>query len=320
MGHLWLQVLPRPEKMATGADARVELELAWMENRLRKNARDDVALYNLASLSMAAGDAGKAAETYRRVLEARPDDVRTMTSLGSALEASGDWQGAQVEYRAAMAKDAYEDAVFDLAAVDLRHGELGEAEKLFRGLIAAHPEDAGARAGLGSVLLASDRPGEARVEFERALAVAPESFEGLYGLARIAVASGDMLGAEPLLVRALAVRNDADAQQMLAVVYAGTGSLGKALEHLEAWQKLRPDNAEPHRALAQVYGQMGRMEDAIREQKTVVRLVPGAANDWNDLGAMEARAGDKVAARRDLEHALQIEPGNAAAAANLRKL
>src|SRR6266702_1306029 len=73
-------------------------------------------------------------------------------------------------------------------------------------------------------------------------------------------------------------------------------------------------------ALAQVYSQMGRMQDAIREQKTVVTLVRGLADDWNDLGVMEAQAGDKAAARRDLEHALQLEPGNKAAQANLRRL
>jgi Flp pilus assembly protein TadD len=267
------------------------------------------------------GDGAQAVKLYRRVLERRPDDVRTITSLGAAMEASGDWQQAQAQYRAAMAKDpSYADAVFDLAALDLRHGSVAEAEQLFRGLIIAHPEDAGARAGLGSALLASDRPAEAKTEFESALARAPESFEAQFGLARIAVDKGDMPGAEPLLLRAIAGRNDWEAQRLLAMVYAGMGKMEKAVEHLLAWQKLQPIDAEPHRALAQVYSQMGRMQDAIREQKTVVTLVQGLADDWNDLGVMEAQAGDKAAARRDLEHALQLEPGNKAAQANLRRL
>jgi Flp pilus assembly protein TadD len=247
--------------------------------------------------------------------------VRTITSLGTAMEASGDWQQAQAQYRLAMAKDpSYADAVFDLAALDLRHGSLAEAEKLFRGLTIAHPEDAGARAGLGSTLLASDRPAEAKTEFETALAATPENFEALYGLARIAVSSGDLTGAEPLLLRAIAKQNDAEAQRLLAMVYAGTGRMEKAVEHLLLWQRLQPIDAEPHRALAQVYSQMGRMQDAIREQKIVVTLAGGMADDWNDLGVMEAQAGDKAAARRDLEHALQLEPENKAAQANLRRL
>jgi Flp pilus assembly protein TadD len=51
-----------------------------------------------------------------------------------------------------------------------------------------------------------------------------------------------------------------------------------------------------------------------------VTLAPESANDWNDLGAMEAKAGDKAAARRDFEHALQLQPANAAAQSNLKKL
>ena len=321
MGHLWLQVVPHPDKKSAGADQRMQLERVWMEKRLRRNENDDIALYNLASLTMMEGDAPQAVKLYRRVLERRPDDVRAITSLGTAFEASGDWPEAEAQYRAAVAKDANStDAVFDLASLDLRQGSLVEAEQLFRGLTVTHPEDAGAWAGLGSTLLANDRPAAAKIEFENALMRAPGSFEALYGLARITVADGDLPAAERLLLRAIAGQNGWEAQRTLAMVYAGMGKMEKAVGHLLEWRKLRPMDAEPHRALAQVYSQMGRMQDAIQEQKVVVTLVREAADDWNDLGVMEAQAGDKAAARRDLEHALQLEPDNKAAQANLSKL
>lgn len=321
MGHLWLQVLPRPESNSARVDPRIKLERVWMENRLRRNKQDDIALYNLASLTMTEGDGTKAIELYRRVLAERPDDVRALTSLGAALETSGDWQGAQAQYRAAATKNpSYSDAVFDLASLDLRHGSLAEAEQLLRGLILAHPEDAGARAALGNALLASDRSAEAKPMFESALAQAPENIEALSGLARLALNSGDLKESESLLLRAVAQHNDAEAQQLLARVYAGMGLPEKTLEHLQLWQTVQPKDPQAHRALAQVWRQMGRMQDAIREQKTVTTLVPELADDWNDLGVMEAQAGDKSAARSDLERALQLEPGNKAAQANLRRL
>ena len=321
MGHFWLQVLPRPENSSAGADPRIALERVWMENRLRRDKHDDIALYNLASLTMTEGDGTKAIELYRRVLEERPDDVRAITSLGAAMETTGDWHQAQAQYRAAIKQNPnYADAVFDLASLDLRHGSLAEAEHLLRGLILAHPEDAGARAKLGSALVASDRPAEAKSMFETALAQAPTNFEALSGLARLALDGGDMTGAESLLLRAVAQRSDPEAQQLLARVYAGMGSLEKTVEHLQLWRDLQPKDAGPHRALAQVYGQMGHMQDAIREQQMVTNLMPGMADDWNDLGVMEAQAGDKASARRDLEHALQLAPGNKVAEANLRRL
>lgn len=321
MGHLWLQVLPRPENNSAGVDPRIMLERVWMENRLRRDKQDDIALYNLASLTMSEGDGVKAIDLYKRVLEKRPDDVRAITSLGAAMETTGEWKEAQAQYRAALTKDpGYADATFDLASLELRHGSMVEAEKLLRGLILAHPEDAGARAALGNALLASDRPAEAKPMFESVLAQAPENFEALYGLARLAVDNGDLTGAEALLLRAIAQRNDADAQQLLAKVYAAMELWPKTIEHLRAWQQLQPKDPDAHRALAQVYGQLGRLQDAIQEQKTVTTLVPGLADDWNDLGVLEARAGDKAGARRDLEHALQLAPGNQAAQANLRRL
>jgi Flp pilus assembly protein TadD len=324
MGHLWLQVLPVPDKSDAGrhtnADPRMALERVWMEDRLHKDANDDLALYNLASLAMMEGDHERAKELYRRALKERPEDARTMTALGTAMEASGDWQAAQVQYRTALEKNsAYADAAFDLGLVDLRHHELPEAEQMFRSLAASHRDDVGARIGLASVLLAMDRAAEAKKEFEQVLAVAPESFEALYGLGRIDVETGDLPGAEPLLLRAIAIENDKDAQRLLAVVYAGTGAPGKALEHLEEWQRLAPADAEPHRALAQVYSQLGRRTDAVREQKMVVKLAPENAGDWNDLAVMEAQAGDRSQARLDLQHALQLDPQNDAIRANLSK-
>jgi Flp pilus assembly protein TadD/mono/diheme cytochrome c family protein len=320
MGHLWLQVLPIPEKSDGASDPRMALEQAWMEDRLRKDANDDLALYNLASLAMMQADPARAQNLYRRALEVRPDDARTMTALGTAMEASGDWRSAQTEYRAALEHDPeYADAAFDLGSVDLRHDALQEAERLFRGLTASHPEDISARDALASAFLATGHSDDAKKEYEEVLVIAPTNFEALYGLARTKVDAGDLQGAESLLTRAIAVENDKDAQRLLAIVYAGTGAQEKAVEHLEEWQRLAPADPEPHRALAQVYSQLGRGQDALKEQRTVVKLAPEDAGDWNDLAVMEARAGDRAQAKLDLEHAIQLDPNNEAIRANLSK-
>jgi len=266
MGHFWVQVLPEPGNSMTETQAREALERSWMESVLRKSPQDPIALYNLASLDLDDGKSAEAVSLYHQLLAERPADVRTLTALGSALEASGDLESAQTQFRAARAIDpSYADATFDLAALDLRlasqnSGEadpdqsgLSEAESLFLTFLAAHPRDA-------------------------------------------------------------------DAEHQLARLYAGEDRLADALEHLKRWQTLVPADPEPHRALAQVYMQMGLLPDAIREQAVVVKLQPDSSNDWSDLGVMEARFGDRAAARRDLQHALRLDPSNQAAASNLSKL
>jgi Flp pilus assembly protein TadD len=320
MGHLWLQVLPLPEPGAN-VDGRIALQKAWMQNRLSKDPNDSVALYNLGSLAMMSGNGKQAAILYQRALKAHPNDVRTMTSVASAMAIDGDWQAAQLQYRAAIAKDpAYTDAAFDLAQIDLRHDDLPEAESLLRGLIHSHPEDAGAYAELGTTLSAEDKSVEAKQQFNQALTLDPRNFEALAGLGKQALQAQDFATAEPYLLRALAEKPDAEAEHLLALAYAQSGDMDKALIHLKFWQQLAPNDAEPHRALAQVYRSQQQLLDAIAEQHIVVTLDSAHASDWNDLGALEAMAGDRAAARRDFQQALKLEPNNQAARANLAKM
>jgi Flp pilus assembly protein TadD len=102
--------------------------------------------------------------------------------------------------------------------------------------------------------------------------------------------------------------------------YAQQGELEKALGALTVWERLAPQDADPHRALAQVYSQLRQNDNALREQRVVVSLLPQSATDWNDLGMLEARAGDFPEAQRSLQRGLVIEPGNATLLANLSKV
>ncbi len=121
MGHLWLQLLPRA---ADGKeDPRAPILRAWMENRLHKDPHDPIALFNVASLDLSVENLKGRRRCMRKTLEARPDDVRTMTSLAFALNKGGDWKQAQELLQKAIPLDGtYVDAHFDLAVIDLQHG------------------------------------------------------------------------------------------------------------------------------------------------------------------------------------------------------
>jgi tetratricopeptide (TPR) repeat protein len=121
-----------------------------MQNRLRKSPEDQIALYNLAAMATESGDPAEAESLYRRLLAHNPqgsDAARTLTSLGAALVAEGDWQAAMVKFHTALQLDpTYTDAAFDLASLDLQHPEqpnaVPEAEQLLIQLTSAHPQDA----------------------------------------------------------------------------------------------------------------------------------------------------------------------------------
>ncbi len=324
MGHLWLQVLPH----AVAGDStggRALLQEAWMQDRLSKDPHDALALYNLGSLAMMSGDGSRAAGLFRRALDLRPGDVRALTSIASALALQGDWQAAQTQYRAVLTRDPNNaDAAFDLAQIDLEHNNLPEAESLLRTLAQVRPDDAAVHASLGTALAADPTaPSGAAKQFDRALVLDPHNFEALFGLGKLAVEDPQSVSAIPLLERALAEKQDPDAEHLIALAYARSrepDALAQALVHLERWQKLAASNPEPHRALAQVYIALARPADALAQQRLVTELDPANPSDWNDLGAMEAMSHDVVSARRDFQHALELDPANEAAKANLARI
>ena len=320
MGHLWLQVLPRPIPNSD-EDPRVVLEQAWMQNNLRKNPNDRTALYNLASADMISGDYSSAVGFYEQILANAPSDARTLTALGTALDETGDWQHAQEDYTKAVAADPGDtDARFDLGQLDLKHGNYSEAEEEFRRLLVANPKDAAAHSELGSVLVATNRANEARQEFESAIAVDSNNFEALYNLASLEAGYNNFRRAASLLERANQQKDDPDAHQLLGSIDAQSGMLAAALIQIQALKRLRPRDPDPDRQLAHLYAQMGQLRDAIREQNAAIAIDSADADDWSNLGVLHARNGDTEAARKDFEHALSLNPGHTAARANLNHL
>jgi len=325
MGHLWLQVLP-VNTPANAPDPRLLIEEAWMRRRLEKTPDDQISLYNLASALAGQGKYAEATTEFDATLKMTPNDGRTLTALGAAQEGAGQTDQARESYRRAieLAKPTDSggcDARFDLARLGVRHAEYAEAEKEFRALLAACPEDAETRSGLGAALLGAGHTDEAAHEFHRALELDSADFTALYNLGVIDADAGQMEPAAGLLESALkAWPASPDAHEKLAMVYAQLQRLPDALAQLRAAAALTPDDAQVHSSLSQVYAAMGQSEDAFAEQKQALKLNPQDADGWNNLGAMLARGGQTDAARSAFERALAIQPDHAQAKANLARL
>lgn len=233
MSHLWLQVLPRAG--VEGNDRRAPLLRAWMQHRLDKVPQDPIALFNLASLDMDEGQYETAADRYRRTLEARPGNVRTLTALASAVNRLGDAKGAAAILAKAISIDStYVDAHYDLGVIELQLGDYVGAEKELRAVLALQPADASARAALGGVLLATGKSAAARAEFETALKSDDRNFDALFNLAMI----------------------ELDANEV-----------DKALVHLKVAEAVHADDVDVHKALAEIYTKRGAASDAQREER-----------------------------------------------------
>ena len=254
MAHFWLQVLPAAPKPGE-SDPRLALERAWMENRLRKSPNDDIALYNMAALETAQGNTAQAEATYRRLLTLRPKDVRTMTSLGAAMAAGGDWKSAQQQLRVAVATDAsYADAAFDLASLDAEHENVPEAEALLAKLTAVHPQDGAA---------------------QRLLAIVYAN-EGLLAKALDRLTAWQSI--EPM---------DPDPHRALAQVYAQMGRQVEAVREQKAVLALAPKSANDWSDLGVMEAQAGNRLGAKKDFERAIELDPSLEAARGNLGKLQ---------------------------------
>jgi Flp pilus assembly protein TadD len=265
MGHFWLQVLPHPSPTMTETQARESLERAWMESVLRKSPQDAISLYNLASLDLADGKPAEAAERYRQLLTRNPSDPRTLTALGSALEASGDLQAAQTEFRAAHTADpTYADATFDLATLDLRlatatesapnaDANLAESESLFLIFLAAHPNDLDAEHQLALLYAAEGRLPDSLTHLQRWQSLAPTDPEPHRALAQVYMQLEDLPNAireQTAVVRLLP--SSSNDWSDLGVMQARAGDKPAARHSLEEALRIDPTNHAAQNNLAKL--------------------------------------------------------------------
>ena len=75
MAHLWLQVLP-VNVTPNSVDPRLQLEEAWMHNRVNKIPTDEVSLYNYAAALTGEGKFTEAVSAFERLLALDSKDER----------------------------------------------------------------------------------------------------------------------------------------------------------------------------------------------------------------------------------------------------
>ncbi|MFC5864056.1 tetratricopeptide repeat protein [Acidicapsa dinghuensis] len=324
MAHMWLQVLLVHTKPGD-PDPRLQLEEAWMRDRLTRTPNDRVSLYNLGAALAGQGKYKEAAAIYEQDSKLHPNDARVLTAFGAALDGEGNWQQARaLLQQAASATEASRaqhcDAAFDLADLDARRSQ-ANAEQEFREELASCPDDAEGHASLGSLLLAGGQTQEAESELQRSLAINANNLDAQLALADAQLSAGDATHAMRLLQTAIQAHpSSADAHTQLARAYGISGDLNNAETELNRAAVLKPDDASIHSALSQVMAQNGNLDGAITEQQQALKLFAQDADGWNNLGVLEARKGDSASARKDFERALAIQPDHAQARANLAHL
>jgi len=190
-----------------------------------------------------------AAEIYRRVLSAIPDQVDALHFLGVCLRQLGQAdEGLQLVQRAVAADPAHVDARNSLGNFYLERGRLEEAREAYREVVAQRPEFAAAHANLGVVFQRLEDKVAAEAAFRRALAVDPHYASALHNLGSLLWDADRMDEALTCFREALTLMPyDGDSYRRLGATLSALGRKEEAIPVYQRWMELEPDHPlAPH--------------------------------------------------------------------------
>jgi superkiller protein 3 len=157
---------------AYGFAARMPDARRTYERVLAASPERTVAMYNLANVVFLEGDLERAAELYQRALAVEPDYLLATFQLAVTFKHREQFKEAyqtfgrvlDLEPKTPDELQAYHNALYEMAALDIAMGAHQRAEEMLRALIEASPEHPNAHYALGQVLLRAGRIEEAQRE------------------------------------------------------------------------------------------------------------------------------------------------------------
>ncbi|HYC02705.1 MAG TPA: tetratricopeptide repeat protein [Azospirillaceae bacterium] len=200
-------------------------------------------------------------------------------------------------------------------------GRAGEAERLYRLVLAAEPDQPVALHLLGHLLAGDGRAAEGIPLMRRAVALVPDFVAALSNLAAALLRQGE---AEEALARYEVARR---LRPTSAGIATGLGTaLARLGRHAEAEAAHRsalaidPGLAEVHANLGETLVALGRLDEAEACHTRATALKPGWAGGWNNLGLLLTARERVDEAEACFRRVLELEPGHAGALTNLGAL
>ncbi len=199
-----------------------------------------------------------------------------------------------------------------------RRGDLAAAERLYRQVLAAEPNQAAAWNSLGATLGPQGRLDEAFDCFERALRLQPDVAEGHANLAAVAYHQKNWDEAAVRWRRAVELKPDyVECFVNMATLANHRQEWDEAARCWQCVVELQAENVDAHTHLATLAVRQNRLEDAAVCYRRVLELRPGYAEVHNNLGAVLKQLGRLDEAAVCWRQAIELNPRLAEAHNNL---
>lgn len=277
------------------------------EQALRRDSKLDTAWYGLARL----GDTVALDKQLSAYLESTR--VERLLARAEILEAFGEYDSANMHYRAVVAQEEMPVAYLGLGATYQRLGDLEAAIDAYREAVGENHRDslssrqlATAYHQLGKIYLTSGQLGYAEECLKVAASNDPLHVEIYLALGEVYLSKGEEDRALTMFTKAVNIDPSAKYRLTIGIHLLKHGNY----EHAQAWfteaSALTPTQGEPRAYLGMAYHWQGKLEQAVQNYQLAIELEPQNAHfhHWLGLALLDAQNADL--ARYHLRRALAI--------------
>jgi len=220
----------------------------------------------------------QAAESFKQVIAAKPDDP---------------------------------EAYYNLGTLSLRRNDFVAARTYLEQTLKLRPNYPEAWNNLGMMAAQEGRADEAIQNFQKSLLLRPKYAIALLNLGNVYRRQGSFAKAQDSLSHALELQpDDPEINYSLGMLYAQQGQLQPASDYLQKAVALRPDYPEALNNLGVLYVRAQDYGKAEDQFKAGIRLVPSYDQSYINLARLYAMQNDKEKAREILQELLRLQPQN----------
>lgn len=240
----------------------------------------------------------------------QPGDIQQALQHALQCHGAGDLGQAEQIYRRILAVEPRQaDALHYLGVIGLQAGRFDDAIDLISRSIEQRPDHVDALSNLGNALQAGGRFEEAVLRYRQAHDLQPGNAVVIANLGNALWQSGQASAAIAEYESALAIESRlVDTRRNLADALLAAGRPNEALGHIMTAAKVTPDLPEILVSMGNILQEMGRSEEAIACFEKVLEKKPDFAPVLCNLANVLRREGRLPEAVERYEHALKLAP------------
>jgi Flp pilus assembly protein TadD/peroxiredoxin len=266
-------------------------------------------LQDLASVPHNAAERSRKALPFRGTLH-QDAFQRNAFTYGVAFFQHGFLDQAAQSFRQVIAaKPDDPEAYYNLGTLYLRRNSLLEAQQYLAQTVKLRPNYPEAWNNLGMLAAQGGNNEEAIRNFQQSLQLRPSYTTALLNLGNVYRRQGNLEEAETLLKRAFdSEPKNPEVNYSLGMLYARHNQTGQAVQYLEAAVNLRPEYSDALNNLGVLFVQLQRYPEAEEKFKACIQEAPNFDQAYLNLARLYLVLNDKEKARAVLQALLQKQP------------